>query len=120
MIVVDQLGQVEMESSALTDFYFDSSLNISWIRENKVYRVNILTIIEEVIACPHHPEAGCECRKPKPGMIQTLAQKYSIDLSQSWMLGDRESDIEAGQAAGCETLLLPSNQGIWEFVQKLD
>lgn len=103
-------------------FGYISKQMLDLIHENMIQQLfseNPHAIIEDVIACPHHPEAGCVCRKPKPGMIQNLARKYNIDLSRSWMLGDRESDIEAGQAAGCETLLLPSNHGIWEFAQKL-
>ena len=40
----------------------------------------------------------CECRKPKPGMLLAAAEKYNIDLTQSWMIGDSDNDIEAGQA----------------------
>lgn len=59
--------------------------------------------VEEIAYCPHfnHP---CECRKPKPGMLLTLAQKYEIDLANSWMVGDFPTDIQAGNAAGCHTV----------------
>lgn len=50
--------------------------------------------------CPHSPDAGCACRKPKPGLIYSLVVDNGIDLSKSWMIGDQESDIEAGLAAG--------------------
>lgn len=103
-------------------FGYISQMMLDLIHEKMIQLLlleNPQAIIEEVIACPHHPEAGCECRKPRPGMIQTLARKYNIDIAQSWMIGDRESDVEAGQAASCQTLLLPSNQGIWEFAQRL-
>jgi D,D-heptose 1,7-bisphosphate phosphatase len=63
--------------------------------------------------CPHHPEGTllsysiqCPCRKPNPGMILAAASDLEIDLSQSWMVGDSLVDIEAGQNAGCKTLLL--------------
>jgi D-glycero-D-manno-heptose 1,7-bisphosphate phosphatase len=67
--------------------------------------------IDEIVYCPHfHVENVC--RKPKPGMILSLAAKYSIQLPQSWMIGDRESDVQAGGAAGCRTIKLgqPSPQ----------
>ena len=61
--------------------------------------------------CPHHPEAiikkyriECNCRKPKPGMIQKASNDLNIDLSQSYMIGDRLSDILAGKKAGCKTI----------------
>jgi len=63
--------------------------------------------------CLHHPEAVvpklkkvCECRKPKPGLLHTAASENDIDLSQSWMIGDGITDIQAGQRAGCRTILI--------------
>ncbi|MDX2072760.1 MAG: HAD family hydrolase [Alphaproteobacteria bacterium] len=50
--------------------------------------------------CPHLPEDGCACRKPKPGMIVQAAKDWNIDLGNSRLLGDKQSDIEAGTAAG--------------------
>jgi D-glycero-D-manno-heptose 1,7-bisphosphate phosphatase len=64
--------------------------------------------IKEVAYCPHNPQAGCECRKPKPGMILKLTEKYDIDLSKSIMVGDHERDIEAGKKAGCKTVFIGS------------
>lgn len=61
--------------------------------------------IDEIVYCPHFHQ-DCDCRKPKPGMILGLAEKYHIQLSNSWMIGDRESDIEAGKTAGCRTVKL--------------
>ena len=68
--------------------------------------------VEDIFVCPHHPDRGfpgevaeykvdCDCRKPKPGMLLKAAERYNIDLSESWMLGDSESDMEAGRRAGC-------------------
>lgn len=63
--------------------------------------------ILDVYFCPHHPEGitpeysfDCRCRKPKPGMLELAAQKYSIDLEQSFIVGDKISDLEAGKAFG--------------------
>lgn len=61
--------------------------------------------ITEIVYCPHFNQE-CQCRKPKPGLILRLASKYQIDLDSSWMIGDRESDILAGQAAKCQTIKL--------------
>lgn len=63
-------------------------------------------IIEEFASCIHKPHEGCACRKPEAGMILSLAEKYEIDISQSYMIGDREPDIEAGKKAGCATILI--------------
>lgn len=56
--------------------------------------------MDAVYHCPHSPEACCDCRKPAPGLILRAAEKYSIDLSQSVIVGDKPSDLEAGQRAG--------------------
>lgn len=55
---------------------------------------------EAFIYCPHHKEAGCHCRKPSPRMVLTLAKEHNINLSDSYMIGDRIRDAEAGHKAG--------------------
>lgn len=55
--------------------------------------------------CPHAPDAGCACRKPSPGMIYKAAIEHSIDLSKSWMIGDSETDMQAGRAAQIPNLV---------------
>jgi D-glycero-D-manno-heptose 1,7-bisphosphate phosphatase len=57
---------------------------------------------KEIIYCPDYKRES-DCRKPKPGMILDLAGKYDIDLENSYMIGDMDTDIEAGIAAGCKT-----------------
>ena len=56
--------------------------------------------------CPHLPDAGCECRKPKAGMILQAAKDWNIDLAYSRLIGDKESDLEAGRAAGVLNVIL--------------
>ena len=63
--------------------------------------------------CPHHPEGvvpelsgRCDCRKPAPGMLLDAAESLGLGLSDSWMLGDTDSDVQAGQSAGCMTVLI--------------
>jgi D-glycero-D-manno-heptose 1,7-bisphosphate phosphatase len=62
--------------------------------------------IEAFSYCLHDEEANCSCRKPRPGMILELADELDLDLRRSWMIGDSESDVLAGQAAGCRTALV--------------
>jgi D-glycero-D-manno-heptose 1,7-bisphosphate phosphatase len=71
----------------------------------------------EYYYCYHHPQGKvpeysfeCLCRKPKPFFILTAAMKYSLDLSSSWMVGDRDSDIECGKAAGTRTIMIENPQ----------
>jgi D-glycero-D-manno-heptose 1,7-bisphosphate phosphatase len=56
--------------------------------------------------CPHGPDDNCPCRKPRPGMILRAAEDLSIALADSWLVGDKSSDIMAGQAAGLKTILV--------------
>jgi D-glycero-D-manno-heptose 1,7-bisphosphate phosphatase len=56
--------------------------------------------------CPHHPADGCACRKPRPGLLLLAAEKLSLDLGKSFFVGDAESDVEAGDAAGVTTVRL--------------
>lgn len=71
--------------------------------------------INDIFLCPHHPHCGfegeipelktvCNCRKPKPGMLLQAAEKYHINLQESYMVGDHEWDVFAGKAAGCKTV----------------
>ena len=73
--------------------------------------------LDAIYFCPHHPHKGyegerpelkfdCDCRKPKPGMLLKAALDFNIDLAQSWMIGDSENDVKAGQNAGCRTALI--------------
>ena len=62
--------------------------------------------ITDTFFCPHGKGSTCECQKPKPGMLLEAAKKYDIDLSESWMIGDRLSDIETGINAGTKTILV--------------
>lgn len=68
--------------------------------------------IDDFYLCPHHSEGkilefsqNCECRKPKPGMLFQAAKEHCLNLSKSFLVGDRDKDIEAGIAAGCKTVL---------------
>ena len=63
-------------------------------------------IIDEVVYCPHKPKAGCACRKPKSKMILELAEKYNVDLTHSYMVGDTDTDIIAGKNAGTKGVFL--------------
>ena len=76
--------------------------------------------VDALYYCPHHPDRGypgevpelkidCGCRKPRPGLLLRAAADYNIDLANSWMIGDSDSDVQAGQAAGCRTIRIGEN-----------
>jgi D-glycero-D-manno-heptose 1,7-bisphosphate phosphatase len=62
--------------------------------------------VDDIKVCFHTDKDGCDCRKPKPGMLLAAAQQHGIDLSASYMVGDRWRDIAAGRAAGCTTIFV--------------
>jgi len=62
--------------------------------------------VDDVFVCYHQDSDHCDCRKPKPGMILEGASKHDVDLAESFMVGDRWRDVEAGQNAGCRTVLI--------------
>ena len=79
--------------------------------------------LDDIFFCPHHPDSGfegerpeykieCECRKPKPGLLLKAAERYNIDLSESFMVGDSKNDIIAGERAGCRPILLKNDNEI--------
>ncbi len=82
------------------------------------------TAIDALYLCPHHPEKGkgefkvdCDCRKGRPGMLLQAAAEHGIDLAASWMIGDKRADLEAGRAAGCQSLLVRTGYGEEEMAK---
>jgi D-glycero-D-manno-heptose 1,7-bisphosphate phosphatase len=65
-------------------------------------------LIDKVYHCHHDPDSGCECRKPAPGMLLRAKEKFDIDMQNSWMIGDKKSDIDAGYNAGVKNTILIS------------
>lgn len=86
------------------------------------YMIDLLSEVGVSLAgiyiCPHHPTAGlgkylldCDCRKGNPGMLLQAAKELAIDLQKSYMIGDKDADIQAGQGAGCKTVLVRTGYG---------
>ena len=86
--------------------------------------------LDDLFFCPHHPDKGfdgeraefkidCDCRKPKPGLIFRAAQKYNIDLAQSYMIGDSSRDIDAGRAAGCTPMLVDAEHSVSNLIDTI-
>lgn len=67
--------------------------------------------IDAIYACPHHPDAGCPCRKPRPGLLTQAAADLSIDLSHSYLVGDAVTDVQAALAVGCQPLMVRTGRG---------
>ena len=81
-------------------------------------------LITDIAFCPHHPQAieaamrHCQCRKPDIGMLTSIAAKWQIDLKRSIMIGDRDSDVLAGQKAGCHSYLYDINSSLADLTKQ--
>ncbi len=70
--------------------------------------------IEKIYVCPHKPDDNCECRKPKAKLIKDAAKEFDINLSKSFMIGDKNIDIKMGHNASCKSILVLTGNGIKE------
>jgi len=70
--------------------------------------------IDGIYYCPHHPDDGCACRKPGTALLERAIAEHDIDPTRSFFVGDRLTDIEAGQRAGCRTILIADHIGVAE------
>ena len=95
---------------------------VTWEQLNEIHRKMETLLgkegayVDGIYICPHHPDKGfagerpeykivCDCRKPKPGLLLRAAKDFNIDLSQSYMIGDDDRDVEAGKNAGVKVSL---------------
>jgi D-glycero-D-manno-heptose 1,7-bisphosphate phosphatase len=98
-IATNQPGPAKGQFSAAAVSATNDALVAMLAREN--------VRIEHVAVCMHHPSVGpCDCRKPKPGLLDEIARALDVDRASSWMVGDTTSDVEAGRAAGMKTGLV--------------
>jgi len=67
--------------------------------------------IAGIFFCPHAPEEGCPCRKPKPGLLHDVARSMNAALAEAPMIGDKRADLEAARSAGCRPILVRTGKG---------
>ena len=77
------------------------------------------TFLDGFYYCPHTPNENCNCRKPKPGLLQQAILELNIDLNSSWMIGDSDSDIEAADSIGCKAIKINDNFSLDNAVEKI-
>ena len=65
-----------------------------------------------IVHCPHGPDDGCDCRKPKPGMLRAIAEHYQVDLAGVWFVGDSKGDLEAALAVDAQPVLVKTGKGL--------
>ena len=72
-----------------------------------------------IVHCPHGPDDGCDCRKPKPGMLQQIASHYGVPLPGVWFVGDSSGDLTAARAVDCQPVLVKTGKGERTLAQAL-
>lgn len=97
-----------------------SPIGRGWLSKEKLLRIHQTlhemleqrgALLDVILTCPHHPDDGCPCRKPAPGMLYRARDELNVDLDRSFLVGDKGSDILAGQRAGVQaTIVVPSYQ----------
>ena len=77
---------------------------------------------EEIYYCPHHPDynGNCLCRKPGSQMLEKAIARFNIDPSQSYFIGDKQRDVDAGSAVGVKGILVESNPDLFEVVSRIE
>ncbi len=102
---------VVTNQSGLARGYFD--INMLNAMHQKLHKklARLGGEIEAIFFCPHLPDEGCECRKPKPGMLKEIQERLNISLEKVWFVGDSYSDIKAARAAGAIPKLVRTGKG---------
>lgn len=108
--VADAIGQLKAAGYVLVVVTNQPDVSRGWQTRERVDALNAKVLAELAVdclkACFHGDEEACACRKPRPGMLLEAAREHALDLARCYMIGDRESDVEAGRAAGCRTILI--------------
>lgn len=68
--------------------------------------------LDAIAFCPHHPDAGCTCRKPQPGLLEAVGMRLNVPLAKAWVVGDRPADLEAAAAVGARRILVRTGYGL--------
>jgi D-glycero-D-manno-heptose 1,7-bisphosphate phosphatase len=107
-----ELVVITNQSGIARGLFTEADLDVMHVRLREMLLVWGVRL-SAIYACPHHVEGvvphlaiRCRCRKPEPGMLIKAANERNIDLSRSWMVGDILDDVEAGNRAGCQTVLV--------------
>jgi D-glycero-D-manno-heptose 1,7-bisphosphate phosphatase len=97
-----------------------SGIGRGYFEEAAVHQVHDLLRVElerygarldAVYFCPHHPEAGCDCRKPRPGMLRQAQKELNVDLAGSYVIGDKQVDVETAYSVGAKSILVLTGYG---------
>jgi D-glycero-D-manno-heptose 1,7-bisphosphate phosphatase len=123
---VRKINECGMKAVLITN---QSGVERGYFPESQVHQIHDIlraelarhkATLDAVYFCPHHPDTGCDCRKPRPGMLFRARQELGIDLTQSFMIGDKYLDVGVGHAAGARSILVMTGYGREELQQHKD
>jgi D,D-heptose 1,7-bisphosphate phosphatase len=115
-----QLIIISNQAGVARGYFTEDKLGAVADKMKELFALNGLKL-DDFYYCPHHPDGmmtgyniACDCRKPAPGMLLKAAAEHGISLERSWMIGDILNDVEAGNRAGCKTVLIDNgNETEW-------
>lgn len=119
--VLDALRELSSLAVPIVVVSNQSAIGRGWTSLHEVDAINrqMLDVIrsaggriDDILICPHAPEAGCACRKPQPGLLLMAAEKHRFDLRRAMMIGDLYRDVQAAQAVGAVPILVRSGHSI--------
>ncbi len=120
----DYLAILVTNQAGVARGYFKESLVIAVHERLEELLAENGAHLDGIYYCPHHPTAGeppyrqdCDCRKPKPGMVLAAQRDLNIDVAQSFMVGDKHSDITFAQSVGMQGVLVKTGYGLGEIEQ---
>lgn len=105
-----------------------SAINRGYTTKEKVEKIHEMILmkceknkclISDFFYCPHTPDEKCLCRKPEIGLFQLASKKYNIDFKNSWMVGDKKRDVDAGNLVGCRTIQIKTNGSLLSAVNTI-
>jgi len=119
--VLDALKELALLPVPIVVVSNQSAIGRGWASAHEVEAINGRMVdvirsaggrIDDILVCPHAPDAGCACRKPQPGLLLMAAEKHRFDLSRAVMIGDLYGDVQAAQAVGAIPILVRSGHSI--------
>ena len=110
VIIITNQSAINRGLMSISDFH---EINKKIKHHLKIYDAHY----DDLYFCPHTPTENCFCRKPNPGLLLQAIKDHNIDPTQSWMIGDRDSDMVSGIEAGCRTILIQPNFDLSKAVE---
>ena len=111
---IESVRQLKDRGYLLIGVSNQSGIGRGWVDESFAKEVNQVFVdkygFDDFFYCPHRPDENCSCRKPEPGMIQDARLKYRIDLSRSYVVGDKDADMLLAQRVGARGILVQTGQ----------